>query len=557
MNYDALCMGCMKEIGEAHECPYCGFSEDALQLAPKLPLRTKLGGRYLVGKDISSGGDGVTYLGWDCEQNVRVSIREFLPEQHITRESQQAQLRVKRGSELLFRDGLNAFLEMWRKLARMRELHAVVPVLNIFEENGTAYAISEYVETISLREFLLKSRTGCLSFEQTKVLLMPVVSAMAQLHEMGIYHGGITPNSLRLGRDGKIRITDFMISDARNMGSAFDAELTPGYAALEQYSRKEEIGAWTDIYALGAVTYRMLVGSTPPDALERVTNDKLLIPAKTAEELPAYVVIAVQNALAIDIAERTATMDHFREELSGSPNLIVGSKVAAEEAARAKTTSEEEEERKRKEKMRKEILRKEEQTKILLISFGVCLAVGLLILGGYFLFTREPSENDPSNTPAVEEKQMIDVPNFAGQSYSRISSDQVLNTRFHFVVKHEFSTEVEEGYIISQGTQPGQQLPEGSDLEIVVSKGIEYVTLPDVSGMQYDKAVELLVSKGFTCKKVEKENDGSHTPNIVIATTPVHSKEYEKGKEIFLQVWGEVPTESQTSLSGFFPGLFD
>ena len=76
--------------------------------------------------------------------------------------------------------------------------------------------------------------------------------------------------------------------------------------------------------------------------------------------------------------------------------------------------------------------------------------------------------------------------------------------------------------------------------------------------MQYDAAVQLLISKGFTCQKVEKENDGTHTAGIVIATTPVGNKDYEKGKEIYLQVWGEPPTtEPETdAVGGLFPNLF-
>lgn len=560
MNYDSLCMGCMQEIGDAQECPHCGFSKDAMQLAPKLPLRTLIGNRYLIGKVLVSGGDGVTYMGFDCERRVCVTIREFLPEQHILREADNTQLHVKRGSELLFRDGLNAFLELFRNLARVRSLHAVIPVLDILEENGTAYAISEYVETMSLRDFLLKSRTGTLSFEQTKTLLMPVVSTMSKLHEMGIYHGAISPNTLRLGRDGKIRITGFMIPDARTMGSALDAELAPGYAAVEQYSRNAQISACTDVYAFGAVTYRMIVGSTPPEALERVTNDKLLIPAKTAEELPAYVVSAIQNALAIEPKDRTQTIDEYREELSGSPKLIESTKAAAEAAVRAKTSEEEQKERKRKEEMRKEILRKEEQTKILLISFCVCLALGLIGLGVYLFVTREPASDQPMPTDTEQvdaQNELVDVPDFRGQSYQRISEDEVLNERFHFVVSYDYSKDIEEGFIISQGTEYGQKLPKGSDLKIVVSKGIEYVTLPDVSGMQYDKAVQTLVSAGFKCTKVEKENDGTHTAGIVIATTPVQNKEYEKGKEIFIQVWGEAPTEEPTGFGSWIPGLFE
>ena len=181
---DTLCMGCMKEIGDARQCPHCGFSVDTPQIAPYLPLRTQIGGRYVVGKMLSAAGDGATYIGWDRERKTAVTIREFLPEQHIIRTAADTVLRVKVGSELLFHDGLADFLELWRKLARLRAMTALIPVLDIVEDNGTAYAVSEYVETISLREFLLKSRTGYLSFEQTKSLLMPVVSTVSKLHEM-------------------------------------------------------------------------------------------------------------------------------------------------------------------------------------------------------------------------------------------------------------------------------------------------------------------------------------------------------------------------------------
>lgn len=555
MLQESLCMGCMKEIGEETVCPHCGFSEDTPQIAPYLPLRTVVAERYLIGKTVSAGGDGITYMGWDCTRKIAVQIREFFPEQMLSRGQNATEVQVKRGCELLFHDGLSAFLDLWRKLARVRSLTAIIPVLEIFEANGTAYAVSEFVETITLREFLLKSRTGYLSFEQTKALLMPVVSTVSKLHEMGIVHCGISPNSLRLGRDGKIRLTDFMISDARVMNSGFSAEPVAGYAAIEQYSREGSIGPWTDVYAFGAVTYRMLIGSMPQEAPERVANDKLMIPAKFAEILPAYAVSAVQHALAISPDDRTESVDEYREELSGSPKVMEAGKSATDAAVKAKTTKEEEAERLRKEKLRKEILRKQEQTRTLLISFGVCIAVGLLVLGGYLFFTRDADTQTDPDTPAVQE--LVDVPNFAGQSYTRIKSDTVLNERFHFVVEYAYSNTVEAEYIISQGTEEGQRVPMGSDLKLVVSRGIEYVTLPDVSGMQYDAAVQILINAGFTCTKVEKDNDGTHTPGIVIATTPEHSKDYEKGKEIFVQVWGEVPTTQNSSpLGGLLPNLF-
>lgn len=556
MLQDNLCMNCMKEIGDAAVCPHCGFAADSPQIAPYLPMKTMVGGRYVIGKMLSAGGDGATYIAWDAERKVPVSVREYLPDGHIARAEDGRRVLVQSSSELLYRDGLAEFLELWRKLARVRSLTAMIPVLDIVEENGTAYAVSEFVETITLREFLLKSRTGYLTFEQTKTLLMPVVSTVSKLHELGVVHGGISPNSLHLGRDGKIRLTDFMILPARVQNSGYVSELAAGYAAIEQYSNAGSIGPWTDVYAFGAVTYRMLIGSTPEEAPVRVANDKLMIPAKFVESLPAYAVSAVQNALAIAPDDRTETIDEYREELSGSPKVMEARKTAAQAAVQAKTTEEEEAERRRKEKLRKEMLRKQEQTRILLISFGICVAVGLLVLGGYLFFTRDTSAADDTTAPSVQQ-ELVDVPNFVGQSYTRIKSDTVLNERFRFVVEYAYSSDVESDYIISQGTEEGQRVPMGSELKIVVSKGVEYITLPDVKGMQYDAAVQVLINAGFTCTKIEKENDGTHTAGIVIDTTPQAGKNYEKGKEIYVQVWGEVPTTTQASgLSDLIPNLF-
>jgi len=70
MMQDTLCMGCMKDIGDADVCPHCGFSKDTPQIAPYLPLHTLVAERYLIGKVLSAGGDGVTYMGWDCTRKI-------------------------------------------------------------------------------------------------------------------------------------------------------------------------------------------------------------------------------------------------------------------------------------------------------------------------------------------------------------------------------------------------------------------------------------------------------------------------------------------------------
>ena len=548
MTADNLCMGCMKEIGNVQQCPFCGFHNDTVAPAPYLPLRTVIGGRYTVGKVISASGDGVTYIAWDNESRETVTVREFLPVENITRLQGQTEVIVNEDSRLVFYDSVREFLALNRKLAMSRNLSALIPVIDIIEENNTAYAVSEYLETITLRDFLLKSRTGYLGWDKVKTLMMPVLTTVASLHSMDIYHRGISPNTLVLGRDGKLRLTGFMISSARCLKTRVKPEMFPGYAAIEQYHDVDDTGAWTDVYGIAAVIYRALIGSTPAEASERITNDKLMIPPRFAEALPAYLVSALDHALTIEPGDRTATVDELREELSGSPSTMASNAIheVREREVEAPTTTEDEvAERKRLEKLARQEQQKHEQIKMALIAFAICLGIGVLAIGGWL--TYDHFKNNPNEPTTEGVAQMIEVPNFVGQSYSRISNDEVQKTRFKFTVDYQYSDSAEAGVIIGQNLKAGTQIEQGSELKLTVSKGIEYVTLIDVSGMDYNKAFNLLTEAGFVCKKVEKNNDGSHTANEVITVTPEAGKEYERGKEIYVQVWGAPPTTATTT----------
>lgn len=557
MTADNLCMGCMKEIGNVQQCPFCGFHNDTVAPAPYLPLRTVIGGRYTVGKVISASGDGVTYIAWDTENRETVTVREFLPVENITRLQGQTEVTVNEDSRLVFYDSVREFLTLNRKLAMSRNLSALIPVIDIIEENNTAYAVSEYLETITLRDFLLKSRTGYLGWDRVKTLMMPVLTTVASLHSMDIYHRGISPNTLVLGRDGKLRLTGFMISSARCLKTRVKPEMFPGYAAIEQYHDVDDTGAWTDVYGIAAVIYRALIGSTPAEASERITNDKLMIPPKFAEALPAYLVSALDHALTIEPGDRTATVDELREELSGSPSTMASNAIheVREREVEAPTTTEDEvAERKRLEKLARQEQQKHEQIKMALIAFVICLGIGVLALGGWL--TYDHFKNNPKEPTTEGVAPMIEVPNFVGQSYSRISNDEVQKTRFKFTVDYQYSDSAEAGVIIGQNLEAGTQIEQGSELKLTVSKGIEYVTLIDVSGMDYNKAFNLLTEAGFVCKKVEKNNDGSHTANEVITVTPEAGKEYERGKEIYVQVWGAPPTTATTTRENILNRLF-
>ena len=251
-NTDNLCMSCMKPIGDAKQCPYCGYHADSPQLSPYLPIRSVVANRYLVGKVLEFNGDGVTYAGWDMTERIAVKVREFLPDAICSRENGETQVRVMQGCERAYTDCYQSFLELWRKLMRLMGLSALISVTDVVEDNGTAYAIYEYTDAVPLRKYLLSTSTGYIPWERARQMFMPALSALGTLHSAGIIHRGLSPQTILVTPDGKLKISGFSIWQARTARGDLNPELFPGYAAIEQYGFEGQQGAWTDIYAFAA-----------------------------------------------------------------------------------------------------------------------------------------------------------------------------------------------------------------------------------------------------------------------------------------------------------------
>ena len=536
---DGLCMNCMSEIGSVKQCPYCGYHTDSPQMAPYLPTKTIIGTRYLVGKLRDYNGDGATYMGFDLERKVPVLIREYLPDAISTRRVGDTYLSPLTGCDMLFAQAKSEFTDMWRKIAHLRNASAVFSVLDMIEFNNTVYVVTEYIENVSLREYLLRSQTGYIPWEKARVLFMPVLSTLAALHSAGVVHGGISPSTLIVCKDGKLRITGFSIRRVRTSRGEIPGQLFPGYAAIEQYSNGENQGPWTDIYGFAAVLYRALIGSTPLEATSRVSNDRLMVPAKFAEEIPAYVINALINALQILPDDRTKNVEQFRAELSASP-MATNSQQASEMRNKPSSAASD--------FVSTKTASNPDFKKNAVIAFLAVLLVGLIALGAYYLISQgknKPKVEDGSS--ASQSQEMIEVPDFVGSSYQRLENESTFKDRFNINFIEEFSSEVEAGYVISQDVEKGTMVEKGSTINIVVSKGVEYVDLPDLKGLPYDDVKQRLESLGFECKKVEKSNDGSHIEGEVVSFVPEPGKQYARGELIYVQVWGAPPTTETPS----------
>lgn len=548
INSDNLCMSCMKDIGTEKQCPYCGFHADSKQIEPYLPIRTVLGNRYLVGKLLEYNGDGATYMGLDLSTREPVNIREFFPEGIALRDPKTLGVYVAQGNENVFDECLQSFTEMWRKLMRLSGLSALIKVKDTLEGNGTCYAITENIDGITLREYLLRNNVGYISWEKARPLLMPVLSTLGTLHASGIIHRGISPSTLIVASDGKIRITGFSISQVRSARSELKCQLYNGYAAFEQYGFEGRQGTWTDIYGFGAVLYRTLIGTDPIDATERVTNDRLMVPGKFAEQLPAYVINGLVNALQILPEDRTRTVEELRAELSASPSAAAGSgmefepviPVNVKKPVAQRIVDEEDDEEDYTYNKREAAKKRHNRSSavITVCAIIIVLAVAFLVLWQTGVIK---IDNDATTTAAAE---TVEVPNFVGKPYNEIVDNTYNTKNFKFEKNEVYDSTVEEGYVISQSVDVNDKVPVGTTIKLVVSKGKQSIVFPTsgIIGMKYDDARNMLTKLGFTVEKSVKLNTGNETPDTVQGASLEEGASYEKGTTVFLFVWGEPET---------------
>ena len=533
-NVENLCLGCMKDNGGADTCPFCGYHDDHLQTAPFMPPKAWLEDRYFVGKLIDNDGEGATYMGWDNTLQAPIYIREFLPTEMIDRKIDALPITVKPEYATSFETHLKEFLELSRALARMRDLPAVIPVYDIFEANGTGYRISEYAESITFEEFL-KRNGNVLTFEQTRSLLMPPLGTLSALHNAGIIHGGISPKTLIITRDGKVKFSGFAITALRDTRSDLRSRLFSGYSAIEQYGFEGRKGPQTDIYAFAAVIYRALVGGDPPEATKRASNDSLTIPASVAGSIPRHALVALANSLQVMPGDRISSADELRNEFSSAaPASAIAEDLADDEP----------EEIEEKSSKGKSVT----YTLIAMIITVIVLGVALYFLNAklHIFGSKEEVVSDVSAISTEEPLSYVDsgmtikVKDITGTKYT----DAVLKYGSIYnlsVSEKKYSTNYAAGEIMEQSVAAGTDVPADKkvDITVVVSLGPSTVTIPDLSGKSYEEAALQLVSLGFSpanISKVEKYSDSVKYGKVIEVEPASGTKDYDVNMQVKIYV---------------------
>ena len=403
-----LCMGCMTDKGESVICPKCGLNEQELKNASPNFLQpgSRLNDRYTVGIALGQGGFGITYIGYDNVLGTRVAIKEYYSNDSAQRESESRTVRAFAGGETDFEKGKEKFLTEARTLARFSEYPGVVSVKDCFGANGTAYMVMQYLDGTDLKQYLNR-RGGKLGESESIQILMPVTEALKEIHKTGIIHRDISPDNIFMTEDGQVKLIDFGAArQSFGDNKSISVTLKPGYAPEEQYRTRGNQGPWTDVYALSATLYRMVTGSTPPESIERVMDDELVIP----EYLSDNVRYALKKGMAVKAADRFENMSEFQNAIvSGKQSENGGAKSSAADVPLSNTMSvkvfdSENEHSGKSGKKKSDVPNTQKRLKIALGSIAAALVICIAVLSGIVIGSKKETPTDVGVTSKNEQK---------------------------------------------------------------------------------------------------------------------------------------------------------
>lgn len=268
------------------------------------------GGTYRIVRFLSSGGFGCTYEAEHVMLQKRVAIKEFFVRDFCNRESDTAHITVGTQSKVGLVEKLRKkFIDEARALTHL-DHPGIVRVTDVFEENGTAYYVMDFIDGISLGE---KVKNSALSEDEALYYIRQVCDALRYVHSNNRLHLDIKPGNIMIDTSGNAILIDFGASKQYDEDGGQDTSslpgYTPGYAPPEQMSNTlRQFYPATDIYSVGATLYKILSGNNPVDVHSRISGDELEpLPATVSERTKA----AIEAALQLSRKSRPQSIDEF------------------------------------------------------------------------------------------------------------------------------------------------------------------------------------------------------------------------------------------------------
>ena len=486
-----ICFGCFEQYDDSFDiCPHCGYAEGTEpELATYMRPGAILNERYVIGRALGHGGFSVTYLAWDALLLHKVAIKEYLPSEYATRRPGESRLTIFSGKEgEYFQFGKEKFLDEAKRLSAFQNEDGIVHVYDCFSANETAYLVMEYLDGITLSEYLKKEAAvlpqGRIAPEKAISMLTPVMLSLQRVHDSGMIHRDIAPDNIMLLKDGGVRLIDFGAARhaVHDCGKSMTVIIKDGYSPEEQYNSHGVQGPAADVYALSATLYQMITGITPPGAIERGEylqkhkRDMLPPPSKFNKAVTKTQDTAILNGMALHTQDRTQSVAELYEELTAQTPV----------------------------RRVQETIRKRSSFSWPLwakITAGVLAAA--IVAGGVLLYLNRKPKTDT----AAEDGSYVLSPNVVNmQVVNAVTAAE--DASLHLVVEgSDYDAGIEQGRILTQNPDPGTKLAPASDLLATASLGKERPVgvMDDMSSMLKDAAEDHLTQLGLSDVQINWE----------------------------------------------------
>lgn len=255
----------------------------------QLKLDTLLqGGKYRIIRTLGQGGFGITYEAEQVLLRRKVAVKEFFMKDCCERDDATSRVTIGTGNQRALAEKFRGkFIREAQMIAGMDNPH-IVRVLDVFEENGTAYYVMDYLPGGSLADKV--KNYGPLAEKKAESYIQQVADALAYIHSLNTVHLDIKPSNVLLNAKDEAVLVDFGISkhydDSGEQTSSTPVGISKGYAPLEQGRDGDvsQFGPSTDIYALGGTLYYLVTGIVPPEA-SIINEDGLLRPKGISDRL--------------------------------------------------------------------------------------------------------------------------------------------------------------------------------------------------------------------------------------------------------------------------------
>jgi|GEM_PF-2657747 len=320
----SICYGCMETKEDNIKiCSLCEYENIEKYDTYYLPQGTILNEKYLIGKVLGHGGFGITYIAKALDTDQTVAIKEYFPGEYATRSIGEKEL-IKFTGEAgkRFDEGFSRFFKEGKLLEKYNHVIGIVSALEVFKSNKTAYIVMEYIDGITLEDYLIESG-GSIPYESALSIMGPIMDSLKEIHKSGLVHRDISPDNIYITTSGQIKLIDFGAAKqiSSNKSKSMSVILKQGYAPEEQYRSKGKQGAWTDVYAVSATIYRMITGEIPTEPMERSIGDDIQKPTAQGIRLPDRIEKTLFKGLAIKAENRYQSIAELQNGMLGNTSL--------------------------------------------------------------------------------------------------------------------------------------------------------------------------------------------------------------------------------------------